>query len=239
MAKSFVFPPDDSGTAERFATISLTTAWLAMRLIDSASEALDPENDEARLYLERATEVLMIDDAACNGRVPEPQLALWQRRRVQALITRRLADRLSMEDLAAASRLSRTHFARAFKASFDQTPHAYLMSRRIAAAQMAMMTVFSQEQHSPRRCCGLHEGAPGLTVCSGFDAGQSGPMRQPGRRSGREPRRRRQIQVGSLRARLRPPGADWGTPHDRWSGRRCFAAAPPGATAKQSQSSSC
>jgi AraC-like DNA-binding protein len=56
------------------------------------------------------------------------------------MIKGRLGDRLSLDDLAAVTRLSRSHFARAFKATFDQTPHAYLTEQRITAAQLAMVS---------------------------------------------------------------------------------------------------
>lgn len=141
MTTSFVFPPEASrAQAEAFPTVSLTTARLAVRLIEAASDALAAESPEAQLYLERAAEVLMTDaDARPNG-AKGPQLALWQRRRVLALIQMRLCERLSLDELAAVTRMSRSYFSRAFKASFDQTPQAYLMTRRIATAQLVMIS---------------------------------------------------------------------------------------------------
>ncbi len=129
MTTSFVFPPAASRPqAEPLPMISLTTARLAVRLIEAASEALAAESREAQLYLERAAEVLMTDAQAHPNAPRGPRLALWQRRRVLALIQVRLCERLSLDELAAATRMSRSHFARAFKASFDQTPYAYLMT---------------------------------------------------------------------------------------------------------------
>ncbi|MFN7110094.1 MAG: helix-turn-helix domain-containing protein [Brevundimonas sp.] len=142
MTTTFTFPPDVSiAQGELSASISVTTAQLLARLIDAASSALDVEREAARLYLERASEVLSTD-ALNRERCARagPSLALWQRRRVLALIAERLNERLSLDQLAATTRLSRSHFVRAFKASFDQTPHAYLMAHRITTAQLAMIS---------------------------------------------------------------------------------------------------
>lgn len=141
MTTSFVFPPTDSGPqSDAFPTVSLTTARLVVRLIEAASEALNAKSQEAQLYLERAAEVLITDTIIRPRCARGPQLALWQRRRVLALIQGRLGERLSLDELAAATGTSRSHFARAFKGSFDQTPYAYLMTHRIATAQMAMIS---------------------------------------------------------------------------------------------------
>ena len=50
-------------------------------------------------------------------------LAPWQLRRAIALLRDDLAENLSLERLAAACRLSATHFARAFKQSMGVPPH--------------------------------------------------------------------------------------------------------------------
>jgi len=39
-----------------------------------------------------------------------------------------------VDDLAAAARLSRAHFSREFRRAFGETPHAYLLSRRLERA---------------------------------------------------------------------------------------------------------
>lgn len=142
MSTTFVYPPDATDVFPHpCGSVSVTTAGLVVRLIEAASMALDAESAAARLYLERATEVLATDTLRPDeGERRGPRLARWQRRRVQALIQDRLGDRLSLDDLAAVTRLSRSHFTRAFKATFDQTPHAYLTAQRITAAQLAMIS---------------------------------------------------------------------------------------------------
>jgi len=58
--------------------------------------------------------------------------------RARDLADTRYAEPLGVEDLAAAAGLSRAHFSRAFKKAFGESPHAYLLTRRLerAAAQL-------------------------------------------------------------------------------------------------------
>ena len=46
----------------------------------------------------------------------------------------RYADALSVADLAAAAGLSRAHFSREFKRTFGESPHQYLLTRRLERA---------------------------------------------------------------------------------------------------------
>lgn len=54
--------------------------------------------------------------------------------RARDLADTRYADPLTVEDLAAAAHLSRAHFSRAFRRAFGETPHAYLLTRRLERA---------------------------------------------------------------------------------------------------------
>jgi AraC family transcriptional regulator len=56
-------------------------------------------------------------------------------RRLFDHIEQRLCSELRLHELAALARLSDDHFLRAFKAAVGQTPHRYVLSRRIALAQ--------------------------------------------------------------------------------------------------------
>jgi transcriptional regulator GlxA family with amidase domain len=51
-----------------------------------------------------------------------------------------LATRLTLEDLASGVHMSAYHFARTFKATTGQTPHAYVMRLRIERAQELLRT---------------------------------------------------------------------------------------------------
>jgi AraC-like DNA-binding protein len=46
----------------------------------------------------------------------------------------RYADRIGVDDMAAAAGLSRAHFSREFRRAFGDSPHAYLLTRRLERA---------------------------------------------------------------------------------------------------------
>jgi AraC-like DNA-binding protein len=46
----------------------------------------------------------------------------------------RYFEPLSVEDLARAASMSRVHFSRAFRSAFGESPHAYLLTRRLERA---------------------------------------------------------------------------------------------------------
>ncbi|GAB85630.1 AraC family transcriptional regulator [Gordonia rubripertincta] len=54
--------------------------------------------------------------------------------RAKDLADVRFAEPLTVDDMAAAAKLSRAHFSRAFTAAFGQSPHSYLQTRRLERA---------------------------------------------------------------------------------------------------------
>jgi transcriptional regulator GlxA family with amidase domain len=52
----------------------------------------------------------------------------------------RYAELLSVNDLAAAAGLSRAHFSREFRRAFGESPHAYLLTRRLERAAALLRT---------------------------------------------------------------------------------------------------
>lgn len=61
-------------------------------------------------------------------------------KRLFAHVDEHLAAPLRLAELAAIARLSEDHFLRAFKAAVGQTPHQYVLERRIAHAQHLLAT---------------------------------------------------------------------------------------------------
>lgn len=59
-------------------------------------------------------------------------------RRARDRMDREYASGLRVSDLAAAAHMSTGHFQRSFKAAYGETPHSYLMTRRVERAMMLL-----------------------------------------------------------------------------------------------------
>jgi AraC-like DNA-binding protein len=119
-------------------------------LRDAVNYALAGCHEQARHSAHVAIEAL---EAEIGGRTqPRPAtlhasatkqsragLAPWQVRRVASYMDANLAESIRCEDLARVTRLSTSHFMRAFRESFGAPPHAYLMHRRMERAQQLML----------------------------------------------------------------------------------------------------
>jgi AraC-like DNA-binding protein len=60
--------------------------------------------------------------------------------RVKDLIDARYAEPLDVDALAALAGISRAHFSRQFRRAFGESPHRYLMSRRLERAAALLRT---------------------------------------------------------------------------------------------------
>ncbi len=60
--------------------------------------------------------------------------------RAKDLVDARYADPLTVADLAAAARLSPAHFSTEFRRAFGESPHQYLLSRRLERAAALLRT---------------------------------------------------------------------------------------------------
>jgi len=60
--------------------------------------------------------------------------------RAKDLADARYADPLGVDDLARAAGLSRAHFSREFRSAFGESPHAYLLTRRLERAASLLRT---------------------------------------------------------------------------------------------------
>ena len=91
--------------------------------------------------------------------------------RVLRLIEARLHESLLVEDLAREACLSPFHFARMFKQSTGQSPHAYLVARRVAIARNLLETTDLPIREVSKRAgfsthahfCSVFRGAAGVT----------------------------------------------------------------------------
>ncbi len=85
-------------------------------------------------------------------------LAPWQRRKVQNLIETGLEGPLPVEELAKVASLSPSYFCRAFKESFGEPPHAFVMKARVERARILMLTT-SEKLSQIALACGLADQA--------------------------------------------------------------------------------
>jgi AraC-like DNA-binding protein len=60
--------------------------------------------------------------------------------RAKDLADARYFEQLGVDDLAAAAGLSRAHFSRRFRRAFGESPHAYLLTRRLERAAALLRT---------------------------------------------------------------------------------------------------
>jgi AraC-like DNA-binding protein len=60
--------------------------------------------------------------------------------RAKDLADARYFERLEVDDLAAAAGLSRAHFSREFRRAFGESPHSYLLTRRLERAAALLRT---------------------------------------------------------------------------------------------------
>jgi len=122
-------------------------------LCRALSNALRDEREAAQECIQRALEMLQIHGDAPPGATDEfglpgaggtlqigGGLAPWQIRRLTAHIVDHLDTTLRTRDLAALVRLSPFHFCRAFRDSLGDSPHSYVMRRRMEHAQGLMLS---------------------------------------------------------------------------------------------------
>ena len=69
--------------------------------------------------------------------------------RAKDLADARYAEQLDVDDLARAAGLSRAHFSREFRRTFGESPHAYLLTRRLERAAAMLRTT----DHSVAEIC--------------------------------------------------------------------------------------
>jgi AraC family transcriptional regulator len=113
-------------------------------LIEAASAALDNDRDTARACIAQAAALLKRGGARSRMRDEGPEiqrggLAPWQARRVASYVAEHLGSRIRTTDLAAVAQLSTSHFTRAFKETFGETPLGYVSRQRMCYAQDLML----------------------------------------------------------------------------------------------------
>jgi AraC family transcriptional regulator len=138
---------DEIGVDDPLASLpfqKLTDATV-YQMVASIADELGPGGNRGPAYTEALATALIGHLLrghlqASNVIVTGTGLTPQRLRRCQQYIETHLGDGLSIEVLAANAEMSRFHFTRAFKKAMGQTPHRYVLERRISVARMMVQT---------------------------------------------------------------------------------------------------
>jgi AraC-like DNA-binding protein len=136
-----------------------------IQLLETAKQDLEHDRQAAKALLARASSILHSEIERRSGANGSGTggLAGWQITRVRAFIDKNLHRTIHTRDLSAVARRSAAHFARSFKHTFGESPHAYVMRKRLEAAchlmittseslsQIALSVGFSDQSHFCKR----------------------------------------------------------------------------------------
>jgi AraC-like DNA-binding protein len=134
---------------------------IVLDLLLSAGTEVEHDYEAAKAHIGRALELLQaqgsLRTAPSSGdgnSVRKGGLAPWQIRVTKAYIEHNIDQVVRIEDLAAVTRLSASYFSAAFRRSFGEPPHSYLVRQRIERAQHLMLTT-DEPLSRVARSCGL------------------------------------------------------------------------------------
>jgi AraC-like DNA-binding protein len=116
------------------------------RLLEQALTAAETDLATTRACVAQVAALLEREQAPVEAKEPVAArrragagLAPWQARRVAAHVDENLGFPITIEHLATIAGLSSSYFCRAFKDTFGDPPHAYIMRRRVERAQSLML----------------------------------------------------------------------------------------------------
>jgi AraC family transcriptional regulator len=113
-----------------------------VQLLETAIRELDRNREVAKASLVTASTLLQAevgrysnDNGSARG-----GLAPWQMQRVRAFIDSNLHRTIHVRDLSAVAQRTPAHFSRKFKLAVGESPHAYVVRRRLERACHLMVT---------------------------------------------------------------------------------------------------
>ncbi|HKR34824.1 MAG TPA: AraC family transcriptional regulator [Steroidobacteraceae bacterium] len=137
--KPTMYPATGSGSGN--GSVSKIRSVMA-ELCCAIRSALDDERSTAEDSLRRAAEILqeLGETPMTSQEEVRGGLSPWQLRKVTRHIEAQLDQPIRNEDLAALVRLNPSHFGRAFRNSCGESPHEYVIRRRVERAQGLMLS---------------------------------------------------------------------------------------------------
>ncbi|QWT18839.1 AraC family transcriptional regulator [Bacillus sp. NP157] len=128
-----------------FAATSADNEPTVARLLEQALTAVQTDLATTRACVARVAALLEHADAPVMDEPLAPRrrvgagLAPWQARRVAAHVDENLGLPITIDHLSTLAGLSSSYFCRAFKDTFGEPPHAFIMRKRVERAQQLML----------------------------------------------------------------------------------------------------
>jgi AraC family transcriptional regulator len=128
-----------------YGAIDPVTSQLSMTILP----ALERPHETSRLFIDHAVYALNAHFAHAYGGMRPASvnirggLAPWQERRCKEIMRECEDEQISLAHLAGECRLSRSHFARAFKKTTGQSPHRWLLEHRLGTAKHMLINTQS------------------------------------------------------------------------------------------------
>ncbi|WP_050032126.1 MULTISPECIES: AraC family transcriptional regulator [unclassified Bradyrhizobium] len=112
------------------------------KLVETARRELGRDQEAVKASLATASNILQSEIERCSGASGSKRggLAAWQISRVRAYIDSNLHHTIHIRDLSTIARRSPAHFSRKFKLAVGDSPHAYVVRRRLERASLLMIT---------------------------------------------------------------------------------------------------
>jgi AraC-like DNA-binding protein len=114
------------------------------QLLDSARKEFDADHEVAKAFVNRAASLLRVEIERLSADAGHDRksggLAAWQIRRLNVFIEARLGQPILLKELSAVAKLSVAYFCRAFGRTYQETPHAHVVRRRLERAKSLMLT---------------------------------------------------------------------------------------------------
>jgi AraC family transcriptional regulator len=131
--------------------------WMhrVITLIESALGQLDEQEHPAQSPLLEATSLLRQETHPTAAReVPAGGGCLlpWQARKVRDYIDSHIIEPILVADLCALVQRSEAHFSRSFKRTFGESPHSFVVRRRVQLAAQYMLTTDASLSDIALRC---------------------------------------------------------------------------------------
>jgi AraC family transcriptional regulator len=112
------------------------------QLLDTALREFDCDRDVAKAALVTASGLLQAEVERYSSAIGPARagLAPWQMLRVRAFIDSNLHRSIHLRDLSAVAQRSHAYFCRQFKLAVGESPHAYVVRKRLERACHLMVT---------------------------------------------------------------------------------------------------